>query len=295
MKLFLNNALTHSKEAMVSVFDHGFLYGIGLFETFRTYNGKPFLLREHLKRLALSCKELGIAFAVDETELNMQISTLLKENNLADGYFRLTISAGEDELGLPVADYNKPTTILMCKALPPAKSAKQWSKGKTVVCLKTLRNTPESNVRYKSLHYMNNLIAKRELRLEYPAEFAFAEGLMLNEKGHLTEGIVSNIFFRKGSIIHTPAISTGILPGITRAFVIELCRQEGYMVEEGYYSWDSLLEADEIWLTNSIQEITAVTSIATNSSTVKIVANGEAGSYAKHLNACYQNYINQIK
>jgi len=290
MKLFLNNKLIDTNEAMVSVFDHGFLYGLGLFETFRTYNGLPFLLQEHLHRLKTSCEQLGIAYTVDEKELREQIALLLSENNLVDGYFRLTVSAGEEELGLPAKDYTNPTTILMCKPLPASQTNEQWSKGKAAICLKTRRNSPEAAIRFKSLHYMNNIIAKREIRSNFSSQFASAEGLMLNNKGELSEGIVSNVFFRKGETIFTPAIDTGILPGITRAFVIELCKQNGYLINEGYFNWDSLVEADEIWLTNSIQAIIPVTALVFSHDRIHTVGDGIAGVFTRQLHLLYQSF-----
>lgn len=290
MKLLLNNKLITAQEAMVSIFDHGFLYGIGLFETFRTYEGKPFLLTKHLQRLAESCQQLGICYIPDEQFLRTQIIQLLEANQLSDGYFRLTISAGEAELGLPQSDYTDPTVVLMAKPLPPIKSIIEWSKGKIAVCLKTRRNTPEADIRYKSLHYMNNVLAKRELRLNYADYFANAEGLMLNEAGQLTEGIVSNVFFRKGNTVYTPHISTGILPGITRAFVMALCEQENIEAIEGYYGFENLLSADEIWLTNSIQEIVPVTTIVSEQGKHIKIGDGEAGEITTHLYMKYKEY-----
>lgn len=288
MKLLLNNNVIDAKEAMVSVFDHGFLYGIGLFETFRTYNGRPFLLDEHLARLTLSCEQLGIQVKLDKANLQQQIKLLLVENELEDGYFRLTISAGHGELGLPVNDYSEPTVLMLVKPLSP--SSQDWSKGKAAICLKTERNSPESAIRYKSLHYMNNIIAKREIRMHYAQRYATAEGLMINNKGQLTEGIVSNLFFCKEGTVYTPAIDTGILPGITRAFVIELCKQEGIKVEEGYYNWNSLYEADEIWITNSISELTPITSLITHQGSEMNIGNGLAGAITQHLHTLYQSY-----
>ena len=283
MKLFLNNNLIHAKEAMVSVFDHGFLYGIGLFETFRTYNGIPFLLDEHLTRLQQGCEQLGIKYVIDKSTLLVQIAELLDEHHLDDGYFRLTVTAGEGELGLPSTDYCNPTIMLMTKALPPDKTEQEWRKGKTAVCLNTRRNSPEGTIRYKSLHYMNNMLAKRELRLQVDSKYAQAEGLMLNDNNQLTEGIVSNLFFRKGEMVCTPAINTGILPGVTRAYVLRLCKQEQLSVEEGYYSWSDLESADEIWLTNSIQEIMPVTCLVKSNGEQLTVSHGTAGDYTARL------------
>ncbi len=276
MKIGFNGKIMDAMEAVISVFDHGFLYGIGLFETFRTYRGKPYLLGRHLERMRMGCNQLGIPFHLDEEQLEAWLAKLLHANGLEDGYVRLTVSAGNGELGLPMNDYTSPSIVLMVKPLP---AYTHWDQneiaGKELRLMRTKRNTPEAEVRMKSLHFMNNLLAKRELEAvkhirlnrtaqSYAVQQALAaaggvEGLLLNAQGMMTEGIVSNVFFVKDNHIYTPAVDTGILPGITRARVIELADKAGYSCSEGYYRWGELLAADEIWLTNSIQELVPVT------------------------------------
>jgi len=285
MKVALNGTVMNANEAVISVYDHGFLYGMGLFETFRTYSGKPFLLDRHLRRLKNGCKELGIQWDADSAALSGWIEALLAENELADGYFRLTVSAGEAELGLPASDYMKPNVLLLAKPLAPLQPIEALA-GRELRLLQTRRNTPEGAVRAKSLHYMNNIIAKREL-LSCGAPSG-AEGLMLTGDGRLAEGIVSNLFFSIGGAVYTPAIGTGILPGITREFVIELAKDEGIPVEEGLYSWERLLQADEIWMTNSIQELVPVTRLTGIDGQALSVGSGAAGTMTKLLLALYR-------
>ncbi|WP_375104440.1 aminodeoxychorismate lyase [Paenibacillus sp. RS8] len=254
-----NNDVIDARQAVVSALDHGFLYGIGLFETFRTYGGLPFLLERHLKRMAEGCKELGIPFEQDAEHLQEWIQRVMDKNELKEAYIRYTVTAGEDILGLPADDYRKPNHLLYIKALPKAPD-KLYTEGKELQLLSLRRNTPEGAVRFKSLHYMNNILAKRELR-GYASASNGSEGLMLTEQEIIAEGIVSNIFFIKNNILHTPDISTGILPGITREMVMKLARSAGIRVEEGAYHWEQLKIADEVFLTNSVQEIVPVTTL----------------------------------
>jgi len=256
-----NGRIVPPQEAMISVLDHGFLYGLSLFETFRTYGGRPFLLSRHLTRLASGCRAVGIELPRDAqlARVERHVAELLQVSGLRDGYVRYTVTAGDAALGLPETAYMTPNVVVYVKPLPPA--APLAARGRALQLLRTRRNSPEGDVRLKSAHYMNNILAKRELG-ETPSASAShsapAEGLMLNAAGHITEGIVSNVFFVRNGVCCTPAIDTGILPGITRGFVLELAQQADIAVEEGYYTWEDLLEADEVFITNSIQEIVPI-------------------------------------
>lgn len=314
----LNGSIVKGSEAVISVYDHGFLYGMGLFETFRTYGGgKPYLLDRHLERLADGCRELGIRYRSDAEEVARWVRRLLDANGLRDGYVRLTVSAGAGELGLPAGDYEEPAALLMVKALPEQDEA-SWGRGRELRLLRTRRNTPEGPVRYKSLHYMNNIIAKRELGeamsaphgrvgstvstgrsgvSETPESASAsalaaspigAEGLMLSEGGWLAEGIVSNLFWMSGGVVRTPSVDTGILPGVTRRRVLELAAAEGWATEEGLYEWTDLLEADEVWLTNSIQELVPVALLTDVEGRRTTVGHGTAGPAVRRLLAAYR-------
>jgi 4-amino-4-deoxychorismate lyase len=284
MKISLNGSICDELEAVVSVYDHGFLYGIGLFETFRTYEGKAFLLEKHLERLRQGCDELWIAWQLDLQQINMQVSALLAANELQEGYFRLSVSAGMDLLGLPVRPYAAPTVILYVKPLP-LQEEKLYENGKALQLLQLRRNTPEGGERLKSFHYMNNILAKRELS-RYPWA-AGAEGLFLNEAGFAAEGIVSNVFFIHDGICCTPHLDTGILPGITRALVLDLAMQAGITTEEGMYSWEDLLAADEIFITNSIQEIVPITTLFDIEGNGYLIGKGSAGHKTSKLLQMY--------
>jgi 4-amino-4-deoxychorismate lyase len=255
MMVSVNGVLIGEDQAVVSVFDHGFMYGMCLFETFRTYEGIPFLLEEHLNRLSLSCAELGIQYTPQPQEIQYTIKQLLSANQLSDGYIRLSVSAGSQPLGFPAGDYEQPNEIIYAKSLP-GRDLQVVHEGKPLQLLKLHRNSPEGAVRMKSSHYMNNILGKRELQ-QYPWAVD-AEGLFLNEAGHVAEGLVSNLFFVKRGMLCTPAVDTGILPGITRAFILDLADELDIVYEEGFYSVEWLCHAEDIFMTNSIQEIVPV-------------------------------------
>lgn len=281
----INNGVVDAEQAVVSALDHGFLYGMGLFETFRTYEGLPFLLERHLERMAEGCKQLGIPFDQDSGRLQDWIKRVMDSNDLKEAYIRYTLTAGEDILGLPAGDYLKPNHLLYIKALPKVED-RLYIEGKELQLLSLRRNTPEGPVRFKSLHYMNNILAKRELS-RYASAANGAEGLMLTAQGMIAEGIVSNIFFVKQNKIFTPNLSTGILPGITREMVMELARIVGLRVEEGLYRWEQLIAADEVFLTNSIQEIVPVTTICHKDERLT-VNDGRCGEITAKLISIYR-------
>ncbi|WP_106769521.1 aminotransferase class IV [Paenibacillus faecalis] len=283
----IDGRVVNTAEAVVSVMDHGLLYGMGLFETFRTYHGQPFLLERHLERLADSCNMIGISYRPDSKRIRDWITEVMAANGLEDAYIRYTVTAGEGTLGLPADDYINPTELLYMKPLPDFPPS-LYKKGKALQLLDTRRNTPETNVRLKSLHYMNNMMAKRELQSYLEAVRLQAEGLMVTENGHLAEGIVSNIFFIKDGKLYTPEIKTGILPGITRAFVLELAHDLGISSEEGLYSWHDLTCADEIFTTGSVQEVMPVTRLLKAGEKAIVISNGMVGPITEYFIKTYR-------
>lgn len=249
MYVYVNGEVVHKDEARISPFDHGFLYGLGVFETFRTYDGHPFLLDDHLERLNHSLREMNIAKSFTRCEVMEILHRLLEANRLQNAYVRLNVSAGIGDIGLQTSEYDQPTVIMYMKPL----LAPSFSKGKIGIVLKTRRNTPEGKERLKSHHYLNNIIGKREIGARTDVE-----GIFLNEQGYVAEGIVSNIFWVKNGTVYTPAIHVGILNGVTRQFVIALLNALKIECQEGFYTLDHLRQADEIFVTNSIQEIVPI-------------------------------------
>ncbi|MBM6616080.1 aminodeoxychorismate lyase [Bacillus suaedaesalsae] len=250
MYIYLNGQIVSDEEAKISVFDHGYMYGLGLFETFRVYQGHPFLLFEHLDRLRKGLKELQINWAMTNEQVYKIVNDLLEKNNLQDAYMRLNISAGDEGLGLTTEPYEQPTMIMYIKSIPPKSVEK---KGKI---LKTIRNTPEGTERLKSHHYLNNILGKREL-----GQAVDIEGIFLTKEGYIAEGVVSNIFWVKNDIVYTPSTETGILNGITRKFILSLLREKAIPYIEGFYKLEDILAGEEVFITNSIQEIVSLTQV----------------------------------
>ncbi|MBP1153509.1 4-amino-4-deoxychorismate lyase [Paenibacillus sp. PvP052] len=243
------------------------------------------MLEWHLERLASGCRELDMVCQPDLEALKRRIGRLLELNRLHDAYFRLTVTAGVNVLGLPAGSYEKPVEVLYVKSLPPMDSV-VYREGKALQLLKLRRSTPEGTVRLKSLHYMNNILAKKEMK-RYPWA-AGAEGLFLDAGGHLCEGIVSNVFFLRQGSMYTPAVETGLLPGVTRRYVISAAESEGLNVSEGLYDWDDLLEADEVFVTNSIQELVPITTLFDETGKAQRIGSGSVGPTTMRLLQAYR-------
>lgn len=249
--IYMNGQMVRREDAFISPFDHGFLYGMGLFETFRVYNGHPFLLHDHLARLNNGLKVLNINRHFSEKEVKTALDELLRRNQLTNAYIRMNVSAGTGEIGLTTEPYTEPNIIIFAKTLPEHAVKHE----KEVTLLKLRRNSPEGEIRLKSHHYMNNLLAKREL-----GDDPKKEGLFLTEDGFVAEGIASNIFWIKGKTLYTPSVDLGILNGITRQFIMNLAEKIRLSVEEGHYLPSALSEAEEMFVTNSIQEVVPISS-----------------------------------
>ncbi|MBH0167542.1 aminodeoxychorismate lyase [Fictibacillus sp. 7GRE50] len=248
MYIYLNGKLVSKDDAMISPYDHGFMYGLGAFETFRTYDGFPFLIDEHLNRLREALNELNIDLVIDSDTVIEMVSTLLAKNKMDDAYFRLNVSAGVGDIGLQTEPYMKPVVILYTKPLMKTSAVAE----KELVQLKTKRNTPEGEKRLKSHHYLNSILGKREL------SNMNQEGIFLTREGYISEGTVSNLFWYKDNMLFTPHSSTGILEGITRKWVMHASKLLNIPLETGNYNIETLTEADEVFLTNSIQELVPV-------------------------------------
>ncbi|GAB6438937.1 aminodeoxychorismate lyase [Bacillus luti] len=246
MLIYVNGEYVEASEAKISPYDHGYLYGLGVFETFRIYNGHPFLLDDHYNRLIDALDTLQIRWTMTKDDVMFILKNLLVKNGLEHAYIRFNVSAGIDEIGLQTAMYEEPSVIVFIKPLAAPGDIME----KEGVILKQVRNTPEGALRLKSHHYLNNILGKREI-----GNVVNKEGIFLTEAGYVAEGIVSNLFFVKGEILYTPSLETGILNGITRAFIIKFAEELGIEVKEGFFTKDELLSADEVFVTNSIQEI----------------------------------------
>ncbi|HZG87581.1 aminotransferase class IV [Paenibacillus sp.] len=282
MKLWWNGTICDESEAVIPVTDHGFLYGMGLFETFRTYGGKPFLLDRHVARLREGCAELRFAYEPSEADIAAAVAALLRANDLEDAYVRWSVSAGSAPLGLPApTGYASPNVLVMAKPLGTGSPA-----SKELHVLKLPRSTPEGAVRRKSFHYMNNILAKWELAARTASPQA--EGLLTAADGIVVEGIVSNAFWAAGGALYTPSVETGCLPGVTREAVLMLAREAGLPVIEGRFPWEALLAADEAFVTNSVQELTPVSALYDADGVMRKRWSPEAGPITNALSRAYR-------
>ena len=277
MLCWMNGEYVEHDELKISPFDHGFLYGLGFFETFRTYNGKPLFIKEHLTRLQEALSAFHISFPYTAEQLVEVIEALNAADDGKDGYFRLNVSAGEHEIGLAPSRYEHPNVIVFRKSLPPVISGLE----KTATILQTRRNVPENGeTRFKGHHYGNNVLARFEL-----PSLAMQEGIFLTTEGFVAEGITSNVFWVKDGVVYTPSLDTGILAGITRSLVLELIHQLGYSVQEGQFHVSELLEAEECFITNSVQQIVPIRSLGAATYL------GNKGEVTKAIQRAYEQLV----
>lgn len=248
--IYCNGEFVPEEEAKVSVFDHGFLYGDGIFEGIRAYHGRVFKLDEHLQRLYQSAKSIHMEIGISPAEMQEIILETLRRNNIKDGYIRLVVSRGKGDLGL---DPRKcPKAGIYCIAdqitLYPASLYEQGLELRTVAIR---RNNPDSlNPRIKSLNYLNNILAKIEANLA-----GMPEAVMLNQEGYVAECTGDNIFIFRNGVLITPPVSVGILEGITRNSVLEVAAQLGIKTSQELFTRHDLYTADECFLTGTAAEL----------------------------------------
>jgi branched-chain amino acid aminotransferase len=281
MFIYLNGRLIPEEKALISVFDHGFLYGDGIYETMRAYSGVVFMIDEHIKRLFRSGDLIKLKINRSKEEIKGAIYDTLKKNNLKEAYIRLSISRGQGEIGLDPELCPEPTVVIIAKEFRKY-PRKLYEKGVKASIVKTRRNAPEAlNPKIKSLNFLNNILAKIEAK-----EADAFEAIMLNSQGYLAEGTITNIFFIKDGTLFTPSVEAGILDGITREIVIRTAKSKGIKVEEGLYTPEAIYGADEAFITNSTLEILPVTKVDD-----KIIGNGSAGLNTKDLYKGYQEEV----
>jgi branched-chain amino acid aminotransferase len=247
--VYINGELIPGEEAKVSVFDHGFLYGDGLFETMRAYQRRIFRLEHHLQRLFLSLEYLKFLIPFNFDYLKEAIYKTIEANRLEDAYIRLNITRGEGATVPDPATCRTPNLIIITREYVPYSSA-LYQKGYTgkIVGVKPSPHMP--TISMKTLNFLNHIIAKMEAKAS-----GFNEGIMVNTDGFVTEGTVSNIFMIKGGSLFTPAKEVGLLPGVTRQAVLEIAEAKGLKTREAKITINELLMAEEAFLTNALIEI----------------------------------------
>ncbi|GJL54825.1 MAG: branched chain amino acid aminotransferase [Nitrospirales bacterium] len=254
--IYVNDQFVPRDQARISVFDHGFLYGDGVFETLRAYQGRLFHVASHITRLRGSCERIGLSLPIPEARWPELLSETVRRNGLSDASLRITISRGEGEIGLDPALCVRPTVVIMARPLTPYPAdVRQYGVRLAIVSIR--RNPIEAQPpEVKALSFLNNILAKHE------ADRAGCfDGLMLTMDGFLAECTTSNIFFVSQGQLCTPSVACGILRGVTRDVVVGLAKEAGLPVVEGMFTQEQLLSADECFLTNTGMEIMPVSHV----------------------------------
>ncbi len=274
MKIYLNGKLVKKEEAKISVFDHGLLYGDGVFEGIRAYNGKVFCLDEHLNRLYNSAQAILLNIPLTKEQLKEAILLTLKENKLSDAYIRLVVTRGEGDLGLDPKKCTQPSIVIITDKIV-LYPEEYYTQGLEVVTVATKRNLPEAlNPAIKSLNYLNNILAKIEAGLR-----GTPEAIMLNKDGFVAECTGDNIFIIKDEKILTPPTHIGVLEGITRNVVMKIAREKfSLTVKEDTFTQYELYTAEECFLTGTAAEIIPVIKIDG-----RIIGDGKPGKITKRL------------
>lgn len=284
MWIFLNDRFVPREDALVSVFDHGFLYGDGIYETLRAYGGRIFMLTHHLARLQRSAKLIGLDIPIPEKDWPSLLSDAIARNSLSDAYLRITVSRGTGEIGLDPSLCPKPTVVVIAKPFqtyPPH----LFTQGVSLITTSVHRNLATAlSPQIKSLNFLNNILAKQEA-----TKAGAFDGVMLNAEGRLTECTTSNIFFVQHGALCTPSVACGILDGITREVVLTLAREQGLKTEESAYTPEALRQAEECFLTNTTMEIMPVRDVDQH-----LVGSGKPGPVTLSLHKQFQSNLDRF-
>lgn len=256
MKIYLNGKFVDAAQAKVSVFDHGLLYGDGVFEGIRSYDGRVFKLKEHIDRLYESAHTIMLKIPLTKAAAIDAVRRSLRENGLRDGYVRLVVTRGEGDLGLDPRKCRTATVFIIADKIQLYPKA-IYDKGLALITVATQRNVPEAlNPQIKSLNYLNNILAKIEA-----ITAGYEEAIMLSPSGYVTECTGENIFLVKGKELLTPPPYIGVLRGITRKTVMDMGAKMGLDVQEPLLTRHDLFNADEVFLTGTAAEIIPVVKI----------------------------------
>jgi branched-chain amino acid aminotransferase len=273
MKVYIDGKFLNERDAKVSVFDHGLLYGDGVFEGIRIYNARVFRLKEHIDRLFYSAKAILLTIPMSHAQLMKATIEACRQNKLRDGYIRLVVTRGVGTLGLNPNRCKKPSVIIIADKIQ-VYPQELYTRGMNIVTVPTVRNLHSAlNPAIKSLNYLNNVLAKIEAN-----NSGVEEAVMLNAEGFVAECTADNLFIVKDGKLSTPPLSAGALYGITRQTVIELAEQFGISVSEPNLTRYDLFCADECFLTGTGAEIVPVVKIDG-----RTIGTGKPGPITKQL------------
>jgi branched-chain amino acid aminotransferase len=249
-QIYIDGKFVDEADAKVSVFDHGLLYGDGVFEGIRFYNGRVFRMAEHMERLWDSARSICLSIPISRTEMDEALLETIRRNNLREGYVRLVVTRGVGNLGLNPIHCKRPTVIIIVSTIS-LYAEEIYRKGLTVVTVPTRRMGPATlNPAIKSLNYLNNVLARLEANLADADE-----ALMLNDAGNVAECTADNVFIVKRGQIMTPPITAGALRGITRSVVFDIAAELGIKISEPEITRHDLYIADEAFLTGTAAEV----------------------------------------
>ncbi|MGA9173812.1 MAG: branched-chain-amino-acid transaminase [Thermoactinomyces sp.] len=271
--VFINGEYKKKEEATVSVFDHGFLYGDGIFEGIRVYDGNIFRLKEHIQRLYDSAKSILLHMPYTQEEMEKLVCEAVRKNGLRNAYIRLVVSRGPGDLGLDPSKCEAPNVIIIVDQVRLF-SRELYEKGISVITVPTRRNIPDAlDPKIKSLNYLNNILVRIEAN-----KAGVAEALMLGMNGYVAEGSGDNVFIVKRGVLYTPPCYIGALEGVTRNVIIELAEKLGYLVKEQPFTRHDVYVADEVFLTGTAAEVIPVVEVDG-----RTIGTGVPGAIAKQL------------
>jgi branched-chain amino acid aminotransferase len=279
LKIWLAGKLVDKEDAKISVYDHALLYGDGVFEGIRAYSGKVFRIDEHLRRLFDSAKAIRLEIPMTREQVGAAIYETMKANNLSDCYIRLVVTRGAGYLGLAPNKTSNPIVFVIADQIE-LYPAKMYEEGMAVVTASVIRNHPNAlSARIKSLNYLNNILAKIEA-----LDAGVMEAIMLNHEGYVAECTGDNIFVVRDGAVATPPPEAGILLGVTRGVVFELCKKAGIPAVERNLTRHDVYVADECFLT----EVIAVTSVDK-----RPIGAGKPGPITKRLQEAFKKAIRE--
>lgn len=275
--------LVPAEQATVSVFDHGLLYGDGVFEGIRVYSSKVFLLEDHVKRLYESALAIRLVIPMSQAEMVDAVNHTVRENGIVDGYVRLVVTRGAGSLGLDIRRTSHPQVIIIADTIS-LYPAELYETGMKLITASTIRNHPGAlSPRIKSLNYLNNIMAKIE-----GTDAGTVEALMLNHNGEVAECTGDNIFIVKNGVLKTPPPDAGILEGITRNTVMKLAHEAGVPVQQCVMVRHDIFTADECFLTGTAAEVIAVISLDGRQ-----IGDGRPGPVTRELLKRFQAFARQ--
>ena len=281
LKIWIDGHLVDRADAKVSVYDHGLLYGDGVFEGIRVYNGKIFECDAHLRRLYDSAKAIRLDVPIPPDQLKAAMEQTFRANNFTECYIRVVVTRGPGDLGIDPKKSGKPCLFIITDLIS-VYPKDMYDKGMAIITSSYIRNHPNAtSPRIKSLNYLNNVLAKIEAN-----DAGVPEALMLNHEGNVAECTADNIFIVRGGVVQTPTTNDGILEGVTRNVIMHLCRKNGIDCVEKTLQRHDVYVADEIFVTGTGAEVMPVTKVDGRS-----IGTGEPGPVSRKLIRIFHQHV----